>query len=98
MNTWASSAVTPDTEDRERRAYNRAFWQLGFRWQWDPATYRELARIPQENERIRAYLERHQPHLLKAYDIDFLCEMIRRRKDAPAGEIHAFSVNSGTLI
>lgn len=41
-------------------------------------------------------IERHQAHLLKAYDVDFLCEMIRRRKDNPAA--NAFGVNTGTLI
>lgn len=83
-------------EERELNAYNAAFWQLGLRWRWDATTYRELARVPQERERIRLYVERHQPHLLKAYDLDFLCEMIASRKANP-GVAHAFAVNCATV-
>jgi hypothetical protein len=83
-------------EERERNAYNAAFWQLGLHWQWDAATYRELAAISQEKERIRAYVERHQPHLLKAYDLDFLCEVIAARKANPE-VANAFGINCTTL-
>jgi hypothetical protein len=95
MNAMAVKPGTPEAEDSERRAYNAAFWRLGFSWQWDADIYRELAKIPHEAERIRAYLERHQPHLLRAYDVEFLCEMIRARKADPAAA-NAFSVNSAT--
>ncbi|MBM3358633.1 MAG: hypothetical protein FJY54_13020 [Betaproteobacteria bacterium] len=95
MSTIAAETRAPEAEDSERRAYNAAFWQLGFSWRWDAETYRELAKIPHEKERIRAYLERHQPHLLRAYNVEFLCEMIRARKADPAAA-NAFSVNSAT--
>ena len=87
----ASTRPVADDEG-ERSAYNAAFWRLGFSWQWDPATYRELALIPQEKERIRRYLERHQPHLLKAYDSDFLCEVIVSCKSG-TGSDNALGVN-----
>lgn len=96
MSESETRAVLSEAEDGERRAYNTAFWRLGLRWEWDPATYRELARLPGERERIRAYVERHQPHLLKAYDLDFLCRIIRDSRER-AGEASAFSVNSATL-
>ena len=65
----------------ERNAYNAAFYELGFRWHWDSATYDELAhRSANEADRIRHYLSARQPHLLKAYDADFLVELIRQKQ------------------
>jgi hypothetical protein len=67
-------------------AYNGAFWDLGFKWQWDGETYRALCGLGNEKQRIRAYLESQQPHLLKAYDPEFLVDLIHenksRRRDA----------------
>ena len=65
----------------ERNAYNAAFYELGFRWHWDSATYDELARrSADEADRIRHYLLAQQPHLLKAYDAEFLVELIRQKQ------------------
>ncbi|MCE9661781.1 MAG: hypothetical protein K8R60_24925 [Burkholderiales bacterium] len=65
----------------ERNAYNAAFYELGFRWHWDSATYDELARrSANEAERIRHYLSARQPHLLKAYDAEFLVELIGQKQ------------------
>lgn len=70
----------------ELDAYNGAFWDLGFRWQWDTETFSELCSIAEEQERVRGYIMRHQPHLLAAYDADTLARMIvenkRRRQEA----------------
>lgn len=90
MNTEALNLTatrnTPANDEADLRAYNGAFWDLGFKWQWDGETYRALGGIRGEKERIRAYLERHQPHLLKAYEPDFLVNLIHdnkaRRHDA----------------
>ena len=74
--------------DQERNAYNAAFYELGLRWHWDSATYDDLARrSANEAERIRHYLSASQPHLLKAYDAEFLVDLIwhkqvqHRRRD-----------------
>ena len=65
----------------ERNAYNAAFYELGFRWHWDSATYDELARRSEnEADRIRHYLSASQPHLLKAYDAEFLVDLIRQKQ------------------
>jgi len=69
-----------DAEDFHLRAYNGTFWDLGFKWQWDAGTYRELCHLRNEKERIRVYVERHHPHLLKAYDADFLVGLIHDNK------------------
>ena len=65
----------------ERNAYNAAFHELGFRWHWDSLTYNELL-SPGLNadERIGHYLATRQPHLLKAYDADFLVSAIQEKK------------------
>ena len=68
------------SDDADLHAYNGAFWDLGFKWQWDERTYRELSGIAGEKARIRAYLEDHQPHLLKAYDPEFLVNLIHDNK------------------
>lgn len=61
-------------------AFNAAFYELGLRWHWDVQTYQSLCPTTEEKERIRAYLESHQPHLLKAYDAEFLIEAIQTTK------------------
>jgi hypothetical protein len=74
----AASAAA--NQESQRHAYNAAFGELELSWQWDAATYRELLGIPEEKGRIRAYIQRHQAHLLRAYDIGFLCDLIYEKK------------------
>ena len=53
--------VIADTErDGHRVAFNRAFKEFGFDFQWDVATYGELLKVSGGKERIRAYLERNE--------------------------------------
>jgi hypothetical protein len=67
--------------EMDRHAYNAAFHDLGLRWHWDSDTYaRLLERSPVAGERLRAYLESDQAHLLRAYDPQFLVDAIERRK------------------
>ena len=68
------------SHDLELHAYNAAFYELGLRWHWDADLYGQLRAIPVGQERVRAYLENHQPHLLKAYDADFLSNLIEGRR------------------
>lgn len=63
-----------------RNAYNAAFYELGLKWHWDAETYQALLPEQNEKERIKSYLEQHHPHLLKAYDADFLIEAIESTK------------------
>jgi len=62
--------------DAELQALNCAFWDLGLRFQWDEATWGELAGLPDLRARLRHYLERKQPHLLRVYDVDFLGSLV----------------------
>jgi hypothetical protein len=62
-------------------AYNAAFYELGLRWHWDLQTYQRLAPDGEAmKERIQAYLETEQPHILKAYNSDFLTNAILEAK------------------
>ncbi|MBT2322262.1 hypothetical protein J7E62_07885 [Variovorax paradoxus] len=68
-------------DEVERNAYNAAFYELGFRWYWDSNTYYELlGRIPDAVDRIQHYLKTHQPHLLRAYDAEFLVAVIQEKQ------------------
>lgn len=68
-------------DELDRDAYNQAFYALGLRWHWDAATYAELGGSAAESRsRLRSYLQRHQPHLLTAYDADFLADAIESHK------------------
>ncbi len=64
----------------ELDAYNASFHDLGLRWHWDIDTFLDLQAHADPRERIRRYLETHQPHLLKAYDAEFLASAIEARR------------------
>jgi hypothetical protein len=77
-------------EDAERNAYNGAFYELGLRWHWDAPTYSALVRRCQHApDRVRVYLESAQPHLLRAYDAEFLVAAIEDRKATIGGRCEA---------
>lgn len=86
MVKFAAPAGLSEADDLHRRAYNAAFWDMGFKWQWDAGIYRDLCRLPEEKARLRIYIEHQQPHLFAAYDaeflIDLICEKKARRYDA----------------
>lgn len=64
----------------ERHAFNVAFSELDLCWHWDEQTWSELQALPNEEDRLRAYLRTRHGHLLKAYDADFLVDAIRSTK------------------
>lgn len=66
-----------DTE-MHRQAYNAAFEELGLSWHWDSLTYACLPAAGRDG--LRSYIEREQPHLLRAYEIDFLVDAIEAAK------------------
>ena len=69
-----------DTLEIERNAYNVAFCELGLAWYWDVQTYAELRAACQQKCHVRSYLEAHQPHLLRAYDAEFLVNAIEDKR------------------
>jgi hypothetical protein len=70
------STYQPTLGEIECSAFNAAFHELGLRWHWDDQTYERLATEPCERNRVRGYLQQMQPHLLRAYDADFLIDAI----------------------
>ena len=64
--------------ESQRQAYNAAFDELGLNWHWDPVTY---ACLPAQGPSgVKAYIEREQPHLLRAYEAEFLVDAIETAK------------------
>jgi hypothetical protein len=78
-----TTTFTSEAGDRELDAYNAAFHELGLRWHWDSATYEALLSLGGDGPaRVRHYLQSQQPHLLRAYDADFLVGMIEQKAAA----------------
>jgi hypothetical protein len=69
-----------DDADVHRNAYNAAFQELGLSFYWDTRTYQTVQCNEGERACLKQYLEAHQPHLLKAYDVDFLVNAIHAAK------------------
>ncbi|SMG61384.1 hypothetical protein [Paraburkholderia susongensis] len=76
--TTANRETHPD--DAHLSAYNAAFSDLGLRFRWDRATLDVLREFNGELARITAYIERYHSHLHRAYDADFLAQLILHRK------------------
>lgn len=67
----------------DRKSLNRAFWDLGLRFQWDETVWTTLMGLPDLRAQLAWYLERYQPHLLAVYDVDFLKGIIEARLACP---------------
>ena len=81
-----TNAANDPTFEAQRHAYNAAFQELDLPWHWDAATYQ---RLTGHGCGVRRYLETERPHLLRAYDPDFLVAAVeavkaRRLSGAPA--------------
>ena len=75
--------LNDQADECQRHAYNAAFEELGLNWHWDAVTFACLpARGPQG---VRAYLEKEQSHLLRAYDAEFLVNAIETAKERSHG-------------
>jgi hypothetical protein len=79
--TTRAARVTADSpDDAHLSAYNAAFSDLGLRFRWDRDTLDALNEFNSEVARITAYIERFHSHLHKAYDADFLAQLILQKK------------------
>lgn len=59
-----------DTEDAHREAFNDAFAKAGLDWQWDRVLYKKLLAVTGGKQRIRFFLESHDPAYLRQDDVD----------------------------
>ena len=73
MSIAVDTTLSSDDE-AARNAYNSAFSQMEIGWHWDAATYREL--LADGGQPVRSFVERHCPHLLRAYGIDCLVNAV----------------------
>ncbi|MEO9102570.1 MAG: hypothetical protein ABJB17_07050 [Burkholderiales bacterium] len=76
MNTLAFTTTSPADPELERNGYNAAFGELGLEWFWDTKTYDALAAIQDPKRRIGVYIQANHPHLLRAYQVDFLATAV----------------------
>lgn len=65
--------IAPASE-AHRHAYNAAFQELDLPWYWDQQLFASLQ--PYGRAGVRAWVEEEQPHLLRAYPLDFLVDAI----------------------
>jgi hypothetical protein len=75
-----STTQSSNQADAHRNAFNAAFHELGLSFHWDSKRYQKVLCQDGERECVRTYLEQHQPHLLKAYDAEFLVNAIQAAK------------------
>ncbi|WP_144148412.1 hypothetical protein [Paraburkholderia sp. BCC1884] len=76
----AARAPANHPDDAHLSAYNAAFSDLGLRFRWDLTTLDVLREFQSEAARITAYIERFHAHLHRAYDADFLAQLILNKK------------------
>jgi len=78
-----------DTEGAHREAFNAAFRDAGFAWQWSEAMYTELLEVSGGKERIRHYWQLVDPKAAAAPDagavIDAIHALKTRHYDRLAG-------------
>ena len=67
-------------DDAHLSAFNAAFSDLGLRFRWDRNTLDVLKEFNSESARVTAYIERFHAHLHKAYDAEFLAQLIIYKK------------------
>lgn len=80
--------------EAQRLAYNAAFDELGLNWSWDAETF---ARLPAgARQRVQAYLEREHPHLLRAYDAEFLVQAVESTKERFFTAMQSSRARAGT--
>lgn len=69
-----------DTEDAHRKAFNDAFVEFKFDWNWDRTLYKKLLKVTGGKQRIRFFLEDHDPEFLKQDKIDDLILSLHQTK------------------
>jgi hypothetical protein len=84
--------------DAHRNAYNAAFHELGLRFHWDSADFQGGECADGDRQCLRKYLLAHQPHLLKAYDADFLVDAIQAAKERRFSAMHEAGCRPAAFI
>ena len=75
-------AAPAATDDATRNAYNTTFAAMELDWHWDRDTYSRLRADGDGRAALRAYVQQHRPHLLRAYGVDCLIDAIEQTRRA----------------
>jgi hypothetical protein len=75
-------AAPAATDEATRNAYNTTFAAMELDWHWDRDTYSRLRADGDGRAALRAYVQQHQPHLLRAYGVDCLIDAIEQTRRA----------------
>jgi len=75
-------AAPATTDEATRNAYNTTFAAMELDWHWDRDTYSRLRADGDGRAALRAYVQQHQPHLLRAYGVDCLIDAIEQTRRA----------------
>ncbi len=70
------------TDEATRNAYNTTFAAMELDWHWDRETYSRLRADGDGRAALRAYVQQHRPHLLRAYGVDCLINAIEQTRRA----------------
>lgn len=76
------ATTAPGTDEATRNAYNTTFAAMELDWHWDRETYSRLRSEGDGRHALRAYVQQHRPHLLRAYGVDCLIEAIESTRQA----------------
>ena len=79
-STRTARVAADHPDDAHLSAYNAAFSDLGLRFRWDRDTLDVLKEFNSEAARVTAYIERFHAHLHRAYDAEFLAQLILHKK------------------
>jgi hypothetical protein len=81
MASDARTAAQPNDE-ATCNAYNSTFAAMELDWHWDRETYSRLRGQGDDRHALRAYVQQHRPHLLRAYGVDCLIDAIESTRRA----------------
>ena len=82
-----------ESEEIHRVSFNEAFKEFGLTWYWDEAIYRELVFVGGGKERIKHYITRAWPEMLKQKNLTKYIESVHKIK----GQIYEEFLNDSQL-
>ena len=83
-----------ESEEIHRVSFNEAFKEFGLNWYWDEAIYRELVFIGGGKERIKHYITRAWPEMLKQKNLTKYIESVHKIK----GQIYEEFLNDSFIF
>ncbi len=76
-----------ETEETHRAAFNEAFARAGLGWSWDRDLYGKLLKVAGGKERIRHYIQAHQPGYAARANLGGFVAGLHKVKTALYGEL-----------